>query len=128
MKKKSINKATVNFQKQVAETDDFLSSIRAHDKAAMGTKGLRASDIHRCYEQAILDLYRSFEGYMLACLIACLNHDPSEFRTKGGREWQLPKHINQSVCELLICKGGYFDFSGRSGLLSEIKGMGLLHV
>ncbi len=76
-------------------------------------------DISWCYDLAIIRIYREFEDLMLTCLTALINGDSETFSNHKGRIF--PKHMNVEVCEYLICGDGYFDFSGRSGLISTIK-------
>lgn len=70
------------------------------------------------YENAILMVYKSFEIFIERLLISCLNHDHSCFEEKYGIA--LGKHINDDVCEFLITKGGFFDFSGYDGLIKTL--------
>lgn len=72
-----------------------------------------------CYDLAIIRLYREFEDLILSCLVACINSDATTFSAHKGRKF--PNHMNVDVCEYLITGDGYFDFSGRDGLIKTVK-------
>ena len=76
-------------------------------------------DESRCYDLAIIRVYREFEDLMLSCLVALINSDSTTF--SGHKKRDFPTHMNVEVCEYLICGDGYFDFAGRSGLINTIK-------
>lgn len=111
MKKKSFKKAAQSFRNNADEILDFISEAK------------RCFDNNknkiRCYEFAIIRLYREFEDLMLTCLVALVNSDSRTF--SSHKSIFFPKHMNVEVCEYLICGDGYFDFSGRSGLIKKIK-------
>ncbi|ATM24583.1 hypothetical protein SMD44_p10084 (plasmid) [Streptomyces alboflavus] len=71
------------------------------------------------FDAALIKVAVAFEKLMLECLIVALNNDSSAFSKNTGIAF--PKHITQDHCEYLITGGGYFDYSGRSGLLKDIK-------
>ncbi len=111
MKKKSIKLAAENFVENTDEIRKFTKRAEAH---------LTREDQYWCYDLAIIRLYREFEDFMLNCLIALINSDPTAFKEEL-KERDFPDHMNVAVCEYLICGDTYFDFKGRSGLIEEIK-------
>lgn len=56
---------------------------------------------------------------MLNALVASINNDTSHLSEKSGVEF--PKHLTDEVCEFIITGDRYFDFRGRSGLISNLK-------
>ena len=111
MKKKSMKKAAQIFEKNVDDIIEFTKRCSASN--------LTDQDQSWCFDLAIIRLYREFEDLMLSCLVALINSDSSTFSSHKRRKF--PNHMNVEVCEYLICGDGYFDFSGRSGLISTIK-------
>jgi len=111
MRKKNIEDSASNFTWEVTGILDFLEEVRRSD----------FSDLHIswCYDLAIIRLYRVFESFMLDCIIAILNNDSDTFSEVVGIDF--PKHLSVSVCEYLIVGNGYFDFKGRSGLISQTR-------
>lgn len=93
--------------------------IVAFTKRAETRGALTDMDVSWCYDLAVIRVYREFEDLMLSCLIALINSDASTFSAHKRRNF--PNHMNVEVCEFLICGDGYFDFSGRSGLITSIK-------
>ncbi len=112
MRKKSIKLAAQTF---VANVDEIVDFTRRSAKA----ESLTELDQSWCYDLAIIRVYREFEDLMLSCLVALINNDMTVFSQMKNRAF--PKHMNVEVCEYLICGDGYFDFSGRDGLLKTIK-------
>ena len=111
MKKKSIKKAAREFVANVEGIVDFTNrSANPH---------LTDQDQSWCYDLAIIRLYREFEDLMLSCLVALINSDATTFSQLKQRKF--PNHMNVEVCEYLVYGDGYFDFSGRDGLISTIK-------
>ena len=110
MRKKSIRTATERFREKVDGILDFTKRIES---------SLTASDISWCYDIAIIRLYLEFEDLMLNCLVAFLNRDPEQFSKLKQREF--PKHMNTDLCKYLIYGDGYFDFSGRDGIIRKIR-------
>jgi len=112
MRKKSIRLAAQTFRANVDEIAEFAERAQA-------APSLTEQDNSWCYDLAIIRLYREFEDLMLSCLVALINGDAATFSQVKGR--QFPAHMNVEVCEYLICGDGYFDFSGRDGLIKIIK-------
>ena len=110
MKKKSFKKAAQSFRKNTCGILSFV--IKAE-------KYFGNEDKIRCYEFAIISLYREFEDLILTCLVALINSDSKTFSDQ--KSISFPTHMNIKVCEYLICGDGYFDFAGRSGLIKKIK-------
>jgi hypothetical protein len=52
-------------------------------------------------------------------LIGAINNNTVTLATKTG--FGFPKHLTDEVCEFLIVGNGYFEFKGRSGLISKLK-------
>jgi hypothetical protein len=112
MKKKSIKLSANAF---VTNVDEII----AFTGRCTGPAALNAQDESWCFDLAIIRLYREFEDLMLSCLVAQINSDATTFSSVKGRNF--PRHMNVEVCEYLICGDGYFDFSGRDGLIKTIK-------
>lgn len=111
MKKKSIKKAAREFVANVNGIIDFTNRTAGPP--------LTDQDQSWCYDLAIIRLYREFEDLMLSCLVALINSDATTFSQLKGRKF--PNHMNVEVCEYLVYGDGYFDFSGREGLIGTIK-------
>ncbi len=111
MRKKSIRRAAGDF---AANVDDIISFT-----TRCAGPQLTDQDQSWCFDLAIIRLYREFEDLMLSCLVALINADATTFSQLKGRKF--PSHMNVEVCEYLICGDGYFDFSGRDGLIGTIK-------
>ncbi|MGD9730177.1 MAG: hypothetical protein AB7F91_16370 [Parvularculaceae bacterium] len=111
MRKKSIRKAARDFVTNIDGIVDFTNRT--------GGPQLTDQDQSWCYDLAIIRVYREFEDLMLSCLVALINSDASTFSQLKGRNF--PDHMNVEVCEYLVYGDGYFDFSGRDGLISTIK-------
>ena len=112
MRKKSIKLAADDF---VTNTDEIMNFIGHRLEDAE----LTDQDESWCYDLAIIRLYREFEDLMLNCLIALINNDTATFSKLKKRSF--PPHMTVEVCEYLICGDGYFNFSGRDGLIKTIK-------
>ena len=110
MKKKSFKKAAQLFRNNTDEILKFVSKFNT---------SFDNKDKIWCYDFAIIRLYREFENFMLTCLVALINFDSRTF--SDHKSISFPEHMNIVVCEYLICGDGYFDFSGRSGLIKKIK-------
>ncbi len=52
-------------------------------------------------------------------LVGAINNDTATVSARTSI--QFPKHLTDEVCEFLIRGTGYFDFKGRSGLISTVK-------
>lgn len=111
MRKKSIKKAAADFENNVDEIVAFVGRCTGPQ--------LTGQDLSWCYDLAIIRLYREFEDLILNCLVASINTDATTFSNHKGRKF--PNHMNVAVCEYLITGDGYFDFSGRDGLIKTIK-------
>lgn len=112
MRKKSIRLAAQTFKSNVTE-------IVAFTQRAATSASITDQDQSWCYDLAIIRLYREFEDLILSCLVACINSDTTTFSAHKGRKF--PNHMNVDVCEYLITGDGYFDFSGRDGLIKTVK-------
>lgn len=112
MRKKSIRLAASTF---IAKADEVMEFV----ERAGSAEDLTDLDESWCYDLAIIRLYREFEDLMLSCLVALINGDSATFSEHKKRSF--PRHMNAEVCEYLICGDGYFDFSGRAGLIKTIK-------
>ena len=112
MNKKDIKKASQDFVKNVDEIVVFARRCKSASE-------LSDQDESWAYDLAIIRVYREFEDLMLSCLITLINRDSSTFSAHKDRDF--PKHMSVAVCEYLICGDGYFDFSGRPGLIRTIK-------
>ena len=111
MRKKSIKTAAATFSENV---DNIVKFIQHSDESELTGKYKSW-----CYDLAIIRLYREFEDLMLSCLVALINTDATTFSQLKGRKF--PNHMNAEVCEYLVYGDGYFDFSGRDGLINTIK-------
>ena len=111
MRKKSIKKAA----------RDFVENMDGIIKFTARSAGPHLTDQDKswCHDLAIIRLYREFEGLILRCLVALINSDATTFSQLKRRKF--PKHMNVAVCDYLICGDGYFNFSGRDGLIREIN-------
>lgn len=109
MKKKSVRKAREAFAAELEAISLFIED------------GSKLQEVHLpwIYDQAIIRLYRAFEDFMLACLVAAINNDMSQLTERTGVKF--PKHLNDEVCEYLILGDGYFDFKGRDGLIKTVR-------
>jgi hypothetical protein len=83
------------------------------------SQGQTAAHKSLIFDGAVIQLYRLFEGLILDTLVGSINQDMPNFSNKTGVNF--PKHLSDEVCEYLITGSGYFDFKGRSGLISTIK-------
>ena len=96
-----------------------MDEILAFTQRANAGPSLTDMDESWAHDLAIIRVYREFEDLMLSCLVALINGDSTTFSAHKKRDF--PDHMNVEVCEYLICGDGYFDFAGRSGLISTIK-------
>ena len=111
MKKKSGKIAAQRFRDRIQEIEAFCGAI---DQA-----GLSKSETSIAYDGAVIKLAVCFEQAMLESLVVATNNNTSHISASFGV--QFPKHLSDEVCEHLITGGGYFDFKGRSGLISDLK-------
>lgn len=81
--------------------------------------GISDEHVSWCHDYAVIRLYRDFEGLMLWSLVGSINNDTSTISAKSG--FDFPKHLTDEVCFYLVTGPGYFDFRGRSGLISTFK-------
>ena len=109
MKKKSVKKSARSFIDAVAEIERFVDD----------TSGLSDKYVSWCHDYAVIRLYTEFESLMLSALTGAINNDTATSSATVGV--RLPKHLTDEVCEFLILGTGYFDFNGRSGLISTLK-------
>ena len=110
-RKKSGQRAAKRFKADVESVRAFVSDA---DHA-----GLAAKSQSWIYEAALVKTYVAYERLMLDCIVAAINNDTSTIKAKTGIDF--PKHLTEEVCEYIVIGRGYFDFKGRSGLISEIK-------
>jgi hypothetical protein len=110
-KKKSGRRVAENFTWRIEGIEQYCSSL---DEAGLGK-----ADRSIAYDAAVIKLACCFEEAMLDSLVVAVNNDTSHISNRFGVKF--PKHLSDEVCEHLITNGGYFDFRGRSGLISELK-------
>jgi hypothetical protein len=111
-RKKSGKKAAREFSVTLVRLEQFLDSVDA--------AGLADQDVTWAYEGALIKIYVAFEQLMLACLVVAINNDSSTLSATVGIKF--PAHLDEKVCEHLVTKGGFFNFSGgRSGLIKKIN-------
>ncbi len=110
-RKKSIKGSANKFIQCAGEVDGFLSSVSA---------GQSEEHVSWLHGYAIIKLYRTFESFVLDCLIGAINNDTDTLSSKAGIAF--PKHLTDEVCEYIITGQGYFDFKGRDGLIKTVKG------
>lgn len=108
-KKKSIKLAATRFNEAADNVVDFFSK----------TSGLKDEYHNWCTDYAIIRLYREFENLMLDALAGAINNDASTISSTAG--FSFPKHMNEDLCRYLVTGTGFFDFKGRSGLISTVK-------
>ncbi len=111
MRKKNIDLCCRRFRDETDELISFLESTP--------NKGMSEQHKSWLYNYAIIHLYRAFEAFVLDCLIGLINNDTTALSESTG--YDFPKHLTDEVCEYLIIGNGYFDFRGRSGLISNLK-------
>ena len=111
MKKKDLQKSVKDFKKSVKEIEDFVKHCQK--------VGLTDKYVSWSFDLAIIRLYREFENLILNCLVGLINNDSSTFSEHKG--FKFPKHMNVKVCEYLVRGDNYFNFSGYSGLIKEIR-------
>lgn len=109
-RKKSIRGSATWFKTCADEIEGFLDAV------SPGQSDEHASWLHN---YAVIRLYRTFESFMLDCLIGAINNDTAALSEKSGISF--PKHLTDEVCEYIITGQGYFDFKGRDGLISIVK-------
>jgi len=56
---------------------------------------------------------------MFDALVGAINNDTSTISETTGHDF--PDHLKEEVCQFLVVGTGYFDFSGRSGLIGTLK-------
>ena len=111
MKKKSGKKASETFKKRTQEIEGFL------DKENLSS--FSEAHVTWVHDYAIIRLYREFETMIFDCLVAAINSDTRQLSEKTGIDF--PKHLKNEVCEFIVIGDGFFDFRGRSGLISRLK-------
>jgi|SRR6056297_764276 len=110
-KKKSAKKAAEKFQKQLNDIDGFLERFKETSP--------RDNDLSWAYDLAVIRAYRAFENFVLECMICGINNDTKQLSKKKG--FDFPKHLTDEVCKYIIVGERFFDFKGRSGLISTAK-------
>ena len=109
-KKISVEKTARDFRDNVNNLLSFCSaSKRTHSEA----------HISLAYDAGVIKLYAAFERMIFRALTGAINNDTSLLSDKANA--QFPQHLRAEVCEYIITRGRYFDFSGRSGLISKVK-------
>ena len=116
MRKKSIKKPARKFREDVDEILEFIERTTRKTKAG---GHLSDTDESWCHDLAIVRVYLEFEKFMLNCLVARINIDPTTFSER--KNCKFPKDMSAEVCEYLICGDGYFNFKGRDGLIKKIR-------
>ena len=109
-RKKSVKKSARDFRTATSGVAAFLETV------SVGQSDAHISLLHN---YAIIKLYRDFEGMILDSLVGAINNDLTTVSSVAGVSF--PKHLSDEVCEYLIIGTGYFDFKGRSGLISKLK-------
>lgn len=109
-RKKSIKGSAGWFISCADEIETFLDTV---------SQGQTAEHISWLHNYAAIKLYRTFESFVLDCLIGAINNDTATLTDKSGITF--PKHLTDEVCEYIITGQGYFDFKGRDGLIQAIK-------
>lgn len=109
-RKKSIRGSANWFKSCADEIEGFLDTV------CVGQTDEHVSWLHN---YAVIKLYRTFESFMLDCLIGAINNDTAALSSKSGISF--PKHLTDEVCEYIITGQGYFDFKGRDGLIGIVK-------
>ena len=109
-RKKSIKGSADWFKACADEIEDFLDTV---------TLGQTDEHVSWLHNYAVIKLYRTFESFMLDCLIGAINNDTAALSSKSGIAF--PKHLTDEVCEFIITGQGYFDFKGRDGLIGIVK-------
>lgn len=108
---KSGKTATRKFTEKLDRIVEFTKEVNS--------SGLRDQDTTWAYEAALMKTYVAFEQWMLHLIVTAINNDTSTISEKTGIEF--PKNLKNEVCEYLVTGGAYFDFRGRSGLISTLK-------
>jgi hypothetical protein len=110
-KKKSAKRTARRFSDTTLDLDRFCDDI----------VGSKLDDQWKTWavEAALIKLAVGFERLMLDALVAAVNNDTAQISNTTGV--QFPKHLTDEVCEYIVTGGGYFDFRGRSGLISLLK-------
>lgn len=109
-RKKSIKGSASWFVSCADEIEAFLTIV---------TPNQTKEHVSWLHNYAVIKLYRTFESFVLDCLIGAINNDTATLSGKAGISF--PKHLTDEVCEYIITGQGYFDFKGRTGLISTIK-------
>ena len=109
-RKKSIKNSAQSFRAATDEICTFVTNV---------ANGQSDQHVTWLYNYGIIRLYREFESLVLDALVGAINNDTAT--VSAGTSIQFPKHLTDEVCEFLIRGTGYFDFKGRSGLISTVK-------
>jgi hypothetical protein len=99
-----------SFLRELDQIDSFLAEIETSDIAEKSRSW--------SYEYAVIRMYRAFEHLYLELLVAVLNADTSLLSRATGTSF--PRHVRKDACAYIVTGGGYFDFRGRSGLISTL--------
>jgi hypothetical protein len=110
-RKREIKKAARRFKSDVDSLLGYTAAV---------SRGQTAAHKSLIFDGAVIQLYRLFEGLMLAVLVGAINQDTSTLAAKAGIK--LPKHLTDDVCQYLVLGNRYFDFKGRDGLRDTIGG------
>ena len=111
MKKKSPVVCLTDYRVAIDDVREFL--------AEAVNRNLSGGSLTRCYDYALLAVYRAFEQFVLEICIARINRDPAAFYDTVGVEFG--QHITADQCEFLLVGDGYFDFRGHGGLVDVVR-------
>lgn len=112
MKKKSVALASKRFIELAEKLDEYYVAV------SEGTD-LTDQEVTWTCEAAIIKLNAYFEHLMLDALVGAINNDTKLLTPSTGVKF--PPHLTDEVCEYLVTGGGYFDFSGYSGLIRLLR-------
>lgn len=111
MRKSNPRKAAEDFISNIEEIKEFVGSENCEK--------LTKKHLTWAYEYAIIRLYREFEVMILNSLVAAINVNTLELSKSTSIKF--PKHLNREVCEYIIVGDGYFNFTGRDGLIRNLQ-------
>lgn len=110
-RKKSIRKAAESFCENAEKITKYGEAAWQHNPSK--------EYVSWAYDYAIIKLYREFESLMFDALVGAINNDTRTLADSTGHNF--PQHLTEEVCRFLISGTGYFDFKGRSGLISTLR-------
>lgn len=109
-RKKSVKGCAQQFKREVRELLRFCAAAES---------SLTDAQVSLAYDAAVIRAYASFERMIIGALTGAINNDTSVL--SATTHVQFPKSLTDEVCEYIIIGNGYFNFRGRSGLISEVK-------